>query len=69
MLLNDRDPNVGTSLEDLFGDTKDVILDISIPSNRGDCLSYVGIARELCAIFGGTVNETPSFGDMEGSAV
>ena len=58
LILNDRNPAVGTPLEELFGDTKDIILDVAIPSNRGDCLSYVGIARELCAIFGGIGNET-----------
>ena len=58
MILNDRNPAVGTPLEELFGDTKDVILDVAIPSNRGDCLSYVGIARELRAVFGGNVSET-----------
>ena len=58
LILNDRNPAVGTPLEELFGDTKDTILDVAIPSNRGDCLSYVGIARELCAIFGGNGNKT-----------
>lgn len=62
MILNDCDLAVGTPLEELFGDTKDVILDVAIPSNRGDCLSYVGIARELKAIFGGSVNEMPAIG-------
>ena len=57
LILNDRNPAVGTPLEELFGDTKDVILDVAIPSNRGDCLSYIGIARELTAIFGGSLNE------------
>jgi len=58
LILNDRNPDVGTPLEELFGDTKDIILDVAIPSNRGDCLSYVGIARELRAIFGGNGNKT-----------
>ena len=58
LILNDRNPAVGTPLEELFGDTKDTILDVAIPSNRGDCLSYVGIARELRAIFGGNGNKT-----------
>ena len=58
LILNDRNPAVGMPLEELFGDMKDVILDVAVPSNRGDCLSYVGIARELCAIFGGSVHET-----------
>ena len=65
MILNDRNPAIGTPLEELFGDTKDVALDVAIPSNRGDCLSYVGLARELCAVFGGAVSETPLLGCMD----
>ena len=28
----------------------DVVIDVEITSNRGDCLSYIGIARELAAV-------------------
>ncbi|MBP5191276.1 MAG: phenylalanine--tRNA ligase subunit beta [Opitutales bacterium] len=71
LILNDRNPAVGTPLDALFGHQKEVIVDLSIPSNRGDCLSYVGLARELCAIFGGSVTEMPCFGKQgsNGSAV
>lgn len=31
---------------------KDVVLDLSITPNRGDCLSYLGVAREVSAHFG-----------------
>lgn len=48
-ILNDLRPAVGTPLEVLFADKKDIILDVAIPSNRGDCLSYLGLARELSA--------------------
>ena len=30
----------------------DVVIDVEITSNRGDCLSYIGIARELAAVTG-----------------
>ncbi|MHC4521219.1 MAG: phenylalanine--tRNA ligase beta subunit-related protein, partial [Planctomycetota bacterium] len=30
----------------------DVVLDVEVTSNRGDCLSYIGIARELAAATG-----------------
>ncbi len=33
-----------------FGD--DTVIDIEVTSNRGDCLSYIGIARELAAATG-----------------
>lgn len=28
------------------------ILDVEAPTNRGDCLSHLGIAREIRAIYG-----------------
>lgn len=31
----------------------DVVLDVEIASNRGDCLSHVGLAREVAAVTGG----------------
>jgi phenylalanyl-tRNA synthetase beta chain len=40
---------VGTPLADYLGDT---ILDIDITANRPDCLSVVGIAREVAALTG-----------------
>lgn len=51
LILNDLNPEIGTPIEELFADRKDVVFDLSITSNRGDCLSYVGIARELGAYF------------------
>ncbi|MCD6363597.1 MAG: phenylalanine--tRNA ligase subunit beta [Synergistetes bacterium] len=43
----------------------DVILDISITPNRGDCLSMLGVAREVAAIKGmGPANLLPKF-DLE----
>ena len=30
----------------------DVVLDVEVTSNRGDCLSYIGVARELAAATG-----------------
>ena len=51
-ILNDLNPQVGTPLDELFADRKDVVFDIAITSNRGDCLSYLGLARELSAFTG-----------------
>ncbi|MDR0392798.1 MAG: phenylalanine--tRNA ligase subunit beta [Puniceicoccales bacterium] len=48
-ILNDLHPNVGEPLAKLFADQSDTVIDLSITSNRGDCLSYLGIARELGA--------------------
>ena len=33
----------------------DVVIDVEVTSNRGDCLSHIGIARELAAATGGTL--------------
>jgi phenylalanyl-tRNA synthetase beta chain len=30
----------------------DVVIDVEVTSNRGDCLSYIGIARELASVTG-----------------
>jgi phenylalanyl-tRNA synthetase beta chain len=30
----------------------DVVIDVEITSNRGDCLGYIGVARELAAATG-----------------
>jgi phenylalanyl-tRNA synthetase beta chain len=35
-----------------FAGTGDAIVDVEVTSNRGDCLSYIGIARELAAATG-----------------
>ena len=39
---------IGTCLDSIYP-TQDSVLDLSITPNRGDCLSYLGIARELAA--------------------
>ncbi len=44
-----EDAMVGTPLSEFLGDT---ILDIDITPNRPDCLSIIGIAREIAAITG-----------------
>ncbi|MCS7201669.1 MAG: phenylalanine--tRNA ligase subunit beta [Dictyoglomus sp.] len=41
---------VGKKLSEYLGDG-DFLIEVEIPSNRGDCLSYLGIARELSAYF------------------
>ncbi|MFZ9689334.1 MAG: phenylalanine--tRNA ligase beta subunit-related protein, partial [Phycisphaerales bacterium] len=41
-------------------DDGDVVLEVELTSNRGDCLSHLNLARELAAMTGRTVKE-PSF--------
>lgn len=44
---------VGAALSEYLGDT---ILDLDITPNRPDCLSVIGIAREIAALTGGEIN-------------
>lgn len=46
-----NDISLGIPLDEALG-IEDTILDVSITPNRGDCLSVIGIAREVAAIYG-----------------
>lgn len=47
MILEER-PAIGTAIHDVVGG-EDVVFDIEVTPNRPDCLSHLGIARELAA--------------------
>ncbi len=47
MVLDEKTP-LGKKLEDVL-DKQDIILEIEITTNRGDCLSHWGVAREIAA--------------------
>jgi len=49
MILEDK-PEIGTPINEVFTDS-DTVFDIEVTPNRPDCLSHVGIARELSAYF------------------
>jgi len=51
ILILPADTPVGVPLSDVI-QAGDVILDISPTANRGDCLSVLGLARELAAVTG-----------------
>ena len=44
-------PTVGTPLQEVIG-SKDAVLDVEITSNRTDCLSVRGLAREIASALG-----------------
>ncbi len=44
---------VGLAIDALEAQGQDFVLDVEVPSNRPDCLSHVGIARELTVIENG----------------
>jgi phenylalanyl-tRNA synthetase beta chain len=47
--------NLGLPCEGIEPVGDDVVLDVEVTSNRGDCLSHIGIARELAAATGRTL--------------
>lgn len=51
LLILEQRPEPGTPLNEVYPDG-DVIFDVEVTPNRPDCLSHVGIARELGAYFG-----------------
>ncbi len=51
ILILPNDFNVGQKIEDALM-LNDVVFDINVTPNRPDCNSVVGIAREICAIYG-----------------
>ena len=55
MALESNAP-VGTALAAYMG-LQDTVLDIAITANRGDCLSVLGLSREIAALFGARLKE------------
>lgn len=51
LILTERDLPLGTPINAHFPPA-DTVFDISVTANRGDCLSIVGVARDLAAYFG-----------------
>lgn len=52
ILILDENSKIGASLEEALN-LKDTILNVDVLSNRGhDALSYIGLAREICALEG-----------------
>ena len=44
-------PAIGTPINEVFEDEEDFVFEIELTPNRGDCLSHLGVARELAAVF------------------
>lgn len=56
LLELDRDAKPGTPLTDYL-ELDDVVLEIDLTPNRGDCLSVSGVARELSALTGAKLKQ------------
>lgn len=50
ILVMNQDAPIGKNFGEYFG-LNDVVFEIAVTPNRGDCLSHLGIARELSAYF------------------
>jgi phenylalanyl-tRNA synthetase beta chain len=48
--MRERLTNVGLAIDAVEKRGDDYVLDVEVPSNRGDCLSHIGIAREVTVI-------------------
>lgn len=57
--LRDRLTMVGLAIDAVESHGTDSILDVEVPSNRPDCLSHVGIAREVAVIDHGLLRIPP----------
>ena len=66
ILVLDADAPVGTPLAELLGDS---VLDLELTPNRPDCLSLLGVAREVAALTGAEVREPPVTYRAAGPAV
>jgi len=63
IMILPQDLTLGVDLKDAL-ELDDAVLDIGITPNRSDCLSVIGIAREIAAITGRKINY-PSFAVIE----
>jgi phenylalanyl-tRNA synthetase beta chain len=57
--------HVGFALEGIEPGDADTVLDLDVPTNRPDCLSHLGVAREISAIYGSDLRR-PKFELREG---
>ncbi len=64
--VRERLTHVGLGVDAVEERDGDFVLDVEVPSNRGDCLSHIGIARELAVIEKSSVQRPTS--NVEASA-
>jgi len=58
--LRERLTMVGLAIDSVDEGDGDSLLDVEVPSNRPDCLSHIGIAREVAVIEKSTVHSLQS---------
>ena len=47
IMILDTNEKLGTPIEDILSFNEDVVFELDLTPNRGDCLSHLGVAREL----------------------
>src|SRR5512136_1861807 len=50
----------GLVVESVTGESESTVFDLEVTSNRPDCLSYLGIAREIAARYGTKLKSRPA---------
>ena len=55
LLILAGDVGLGLPIHEVFKDAQDWVFDLTVTANRPDCLSHIGVARELAAAFGLTL--------------
>src|SRR3954467_15470744 len=63
--LGTRFTNLGLAVDALDLEQGDALFELDVPTNRPDCLSHYGVAREVAAAYG-TPLKAPSFALREG---
>ena len=58
MILETKE-KLGTPIEDIINFNEDVVFELDLTPNRGDCLSHLGVARELGIVSGEMVHRKP----------
>lgn len=54
-----KNVELGKALEDVLGLEEDTVFDVAPTANRGDQMSVIGVARELCSIFNKELKFSP----------
>lgn len=54
-----KNAQIGKPLEEVLGLEEDTVFDVAPTANRGDEMSVIGVARELCAIFNKELKFSP----------
>ncbi|MDA8774996.1 phenylalanine--tRNA ligase subunit beta [Opitutales bacterium] len=49
LMILSKKPKIGTPIANLF--EKEISLELEVTANRGDCLSHIGVAREMAAYY------------------